>query len=143
VLETDGVHLSALSGYQFVHFLFDSAFSAVTYAKSSLDQKVEADHQDLLIQGSRLALLEQQFASYRSQKDLEFAVQQEHNDWLTNIANESFFVISGLPPAPGKLTGGTLSKCILFSSYCLSFVHSLLRDISCLVRYRNQMIASV
>jgi len=68
--------------------------------------RLATDHQEVLIQGTRLALLEQQFASFRSQKDLEFAIQQEHNDWMENLANESFFVISGLPPAPGKLSGG-------------------------------------
>jgi hypothetical protein len=44
--------------------------------------------------------------AFRSQKDVEVAVQSEFNDWMENKANEVFFVISGLPSPPAKMTGG-------------------------------------
>jgi len=100
------VHLTALSGYNFVHFLFDSTISTLQYSQKSIDLRQFEDHEQLSTQGSRLTVLEQQFAAFRSQKEMEFAVQQELNDWNENMANESFFVITGLPPPVGKLTGG-------------------------------------
>jgi len=111
VLESDGVHLTALSGYRFVRHLFDASLEALSYSRLALDLKVRTDHQVLVSQGSRLSTLEQQFDSYRQQQDLEFARQQEHNDWLENQSNENFFVISGLPNPPSKMTGG------MFMSY--------------------------
>jgi len=71
-----------------------------------LDQRVRSDHDILMSQGSRLAVLEQQFGAYRSSQDLVFARQQEFNDFLENQSNEAFFVVSGLPLPPPKLTGG-------------------------------------
>jgi len=108
VLESDGVHLTALSGYNFIHFLFDQSLSILAYHRKSTDLKLSDDHEQLTLQGSRLTVLEQQFSAFRSQKDTEFAAQQETNDWHENLANEHFFVISGLPPPVGKMNGGKL-----------------------------------
>ena len=55
---------------------------------------------------SRISVLEHQFSSFRSQNELEFAIQQELNDWNENKAMEHFMVLTGLSPAPQKLTGG-------------------------------------
>jgi len=106
VLEFDGIHLTALSGYSFVRHLFDASLQALSYRRMALDLRVKSDHDVLLSQGSRLSVLEQHFSSFRAQQDLEFARQQEANDWLENQSNESFFVISGLPVPPTKMTGG-------------------------------------
>ena len=57
---------------------------------------------------SRVSVLEHQLASIRSQSDLEFAIQQELNDWNENLAMEKFIVLTGLPPAPQKLSGGII-----------------------------------
>jgi len=105
-LETDGVHLTALSGYHFVRHLFDASLSVLSYHRLSLDLRVKVDHQESTVQGSRLSVLEQQFESFRSQHDLDFARQQELNDWFENQANENFFVVTGLAQPPNKLTGG-------------------------------------
>jgi len=105
-LESDGVHLTALSGYHFIWHLFDSAFSVLSYRKLALDLRVQVDHDASVSQGSRLAVLEQQFSSFKAQHDLDFARQQELNDWSENQANENFFVVTGLPLPPSKMSGG-------------------------------------
>ena len=117
------MHLTALSGYNFVHFLFDSSISTLQYSRKSLELKQSEDHVQLGLHGSRLTVLEQQFAAFKSQKELEYAVQQEANDWNENMANESFFVITGLPPPVGKLTGG-------------AYIHGLLMLVMCDINFR-------
>ena len=105
-LESDGTHLTALSGHHFIHHVFDAAISAVGYLNmSSSDQAIESRQSSAFIE-SRLTVLESQFSTFKSRNDLEFAIQQELNDWQENQASEKFFVITGVPPAPAKLSGG-------------------------------------
>jgi uncharacterized membrane-anchored protein len=81
--------------------------STIAYLNKPTNAQLAIDHEALVSTESRLAVLEQQYASFRDQKDLEFAVQQEFNDWMENQANENFFIVSGLPPPPSKMTGGS------------------------------------
>jgi len=108
VLESDGIHLTALSGYSFIRHLFDSSLSVISYHRLSLDLRLKVDHETSALQDSRISVLEQQFVAFRNQSDLEFARQQELNDWWENQANENFFVVTGLPNPPGKMSGGNL-----------------------------------
>jgi hypothetical protein len=107
VLESDGIHLTAVSGYQFVHHLFDASFKMIEYAGKSTNQKVIDDHAVLATHDSRIGILENQFSAFRDQRDLDFAIQQELNDWAENEINQNFFVITGLATPPAKMSGGT------------------------------------
>ena len=98
--------MTALSGYSFIRHLFDSSLSVLSYHRLSLDLRLKVDHEVSALQDSRISVLEQQFMAFRSQSDLEFARQQEVNDWMENQANENFFVVTGLPIPPGKMSGG-------------------------------------
>ena len=88
----------------------------------SLSQPIEQKVADAQLTGtvvsSRLSALEQQFVAFRNRADLDFAIQQEANDWNENLATERFFVLTGLPAAPPKLSGGELLS--LFGRCCLS-----------------------
>ena len=83
----------------------------IKYLSSSSDEKVESTHQVGTVLGSRLSSLEHQFSAFRNQSDLDFATQQELNDWNENRATERFFVLTGLAPAPAKLSGGYFACC--------------------------------
>jgi len=65
----------------------------LSYHRLPLDQRVRVDHESSVLQESRLSVLEQQFMAFRAQNDLEFARQQEHNDWMENQANENLMLI--------------------------------------------------
>ena len=100
--------MTSLSGYQFVHHLFDATLSLVHFMSKPKEEKIDESARNSAVLDSRLSVLEHHFASFRSQNEIEFAIQQELNDWNENKANEHFLVLSGLPPAPPKLTGGFL-----------------------------------
>jgi hypothetical protein len=72
----------------------------------STAQQTEANRSLITSNESRISVLEHQFVAFRAQKDLEAAIQAEVNCWQENIANEAFFVISGLPAPQAKLSGG-------------------------------------
>ena len=112
MLESDGVHLTALSGFHFVHHLFNSALCAIKSLTLPTEQKVLDAQLTGTVVSSRLSALEQQFVAFKSRSDLEFAIQQESNDWNENLATERFFVLTGLPAAPQKLSGGFLFACL-------------------------------
>ena len=115
------MHLTVLSGYHFVHHLFDAAIAAIKYCNKSLDEKVHESNLRGSVVESRVSVLEQQFSSFRAQSDLDFAIQQELNDWNENQSAEHFFVISGLSAAPPKLTGGIVI-CLFLLSYFIRFL---------------------
>ena len=100
-----------------MHHLFDTALSIISHHSKSTEQKVDETYRVGSVVMSRVSVLEHQFASLRSTLDLDFAIQQEANDWHENESNERFFVLTGLPPAPAKLSGGIsfyMSFCFLF-----------------------------
>ena len=75
--------------------MFDSALSLIShYAKSTEDQ-VDESFRNGSVLSSRVSLLEQQFEAFRSTTDLEFAIQQEVNDWHENESYERFHVLTG------------------------------------------------
>ena len=108
------MHLTALSGYHFVHHLFDSAFALIRFQNKTTDEKVDQVFSHGTLVDSRLSVLEQQFTSFRAKSDLEFAIQQELNDWQENQSSEKFLVLTGLAPAPAKLSGGDFFFYFLF-----------------------------
>ena len=102
------MHLTASSGCNFVHHLFDAAISTVKFLNKPVDDRVNDVQRSSAVVETRVGILEQQFASFQKRNHFEFAAQQELNDWHENQANERFFVVTGLPVAPSKLSGGDL-----------------------------------
>ena len=96
-----------------MHHLFDASLSVVGQLSLSTDERLNESVRQGVVLGSRLSTLEHQFASFRGQSDLDFAIQHELNDWNENRASERFFVITGLPAAPAKLSGGMPYYCSL------------------------------
>ena len=91
-----------------MHHLFDASISLIKFLNLTANEKAkESTHQQAIVE-SRLSVLESQFSAFRSRNDLEFAIQQEMNDWQENQTMERFFVITGVTPAPAKLSGGIL-----------------------------------
>ena len=102
------MHLTALSGHHFVHHLFDAAISIIKFHQKSVDEKAVEARELSAACDARLSVLETQFATFKSDSGIEFARQQELNDWQENLASEKFFIITGLPPAPARLSGGIM-----------------------------------
>jgi hypothetical protein len=94
-----------------VHHLFDASLEVIKYLNKPSDKKISSLSTLVSSHDSRLGALEAQFSIYRAQQDLSFAIQQEINDWHENDANQNFFVVSGLPNPPSKMTGGNAFYC--------------------------------
>ena len=103
------MHLTALSGHHFVHHLFDASIAIVKFFAKSADEKAQESREHSAAVSSRLSVLESQFSTFVSRADLEFATQQELNDWQENQSFERFFIITGVAAAPAKLSGGAYS----------------------------------
>ena len=65
-LESDGIHLTALSGYQYVRHLFDSALALISHYAMPIADQVSEGFRNGTMLSSRVSLLEQQFKSYCS-----------------------------------------------------------------------------
>ena len=89
-----------------MHHIFDASIAVIKHLDKTIEEKVEDGYLHQAVVDSRLSALESQFIAYRTKSELEFAIQQEINDWHENQCNEKFFVMTGVPPAPTKLTGG-------------------------------------
>ena len=98
--ESDGVHLSAYSGFEFVLHLFDSVGSILE--KRSLDP-VSRDHvtsESTRVLEDRVMVLEQDHRRLNQRFESKSAVDSELSDWQENIRNEHFFMIQGLKRLP-------------------------------------------
>ena len=95
-----------MSGFHFIHHIFDESLALIRFHSKSDVDKLEQVHDHGLVVESRVSVLEQQFMSFKSKSDLDFAIQQELNDWQENQTYERYFVLTGLPAAPNKLSGG-------------------------------------
>ena len=107
-LEKDGIHLTSLSGYYYVHHLFDASLAILDSLAKTVEERVDDTSKNSVVLDSRISVLEHQFSSFQSQNDLDFAIQQELNDWNENRAMERYIVVTGLAQAPQKMSGGSL-----------------------------------
>ena len=98
--ESDGVHLSAYSGLEFVLHLFDSVGSILD--QQSLDsgsREIVASESTRVLE-DRVMVLEQDHRRLNQKFEAKTAVDAELSDWQENIRNEHFFMIQGLKKLP-------------------------------------------
>ena len=98
--ESDGVHLTAYSGLEFVLHLFDSSMELLDSLSLSSDQvsiKVKESTRTL---EDRVMVLEQDHRRLSRECELKSAVDAELHDWRMNERWEDFFVLKGLPLLP-------------------------------------------
>jgi hypothetical protein len=105
VFESDGVHLNAYSGLQFVMHLFDSAVKLLDTLVSSPEIRESRSLESNRLLGDRVVALEQGLVRLSSSFDLKAAVDAELHDFRANERLEDTFVISGLRSIPSGLTG--------------------------------------
>ena len=108
------MHLTVLSGYHYIHHLFNASLALVESMSKSVEERCVETTKNGAVLDSRISVLEHQFSTYRAQGDLDFAIQQELNDWNENRAMEKFVVITGLAPAPQKKSGGSYHNATVF-----------------------------
>ena len=107
--ESDGVHLTAYSGQEYLLHLFDCAqeilerspeLSVVTSLTSESNRVLE----------DRVMVLEQDHRRLNHVVEHKIAVDAELSDFRTNERFEDCFVISGLPLIPDDITGKEWQK---------------------------------
>lgn len=105
VFESDGVHLNAYSGLQFVMHLFESSVKLLdTLASEPEIRESRALESNRLI-GDRVVALEQGLIRLSSSFDMKAAIDAELHDFRANERLEDSFVVTGLRPIPSGLTG--------------------------------------
>ena len=107
--------MTALSGFHFVHHQFNSSLTVIKGLSQPVEQKVLDAQLTGTVVSSSLSVLEQQFLAFKTCADLEFAIQQEANDWNENLITERFFVLTGLSAAPPP-------SCLVVSSHPRCFL---------------------
>lgn len=103
--ETDGVHLSGLSGLEFVVSLFDSAEDLLEQAKKAPSVRCDVNAQQTRVLEDRMMVLEQDHRRLNRFVEKKSAVDAELADYRENERLEDSFVISGLERLPSSLSG--------------------------------------
>lgn len=105
--ESDGIHLTAYSGLEFVLHLFDSSNRLLDGVASSPDVRESKTVENGRLLGDRVVALEQGLIRLNSSLDLKTAIDAELHDYRANERLEDSFVLTGLKPLPSGLTGKT------------------------------------
>ena len=95
-LESDGVHLTAYSGLEFVLHLFDSARTTIEAASSSIEAKSAQSTEANRVLEDRVMAIEQDHRRLNKFVEWRAAVEAELADFNENVRNENWFVIHGL-----------------------------------------------
>lgn len=103
--ESDGVHLNAYSGLEFVLHLFDSANQLLTNLASTPEIRASKTLEANRSLGDRVVALEQGLTRLNSGFELKTAVDAELSDYRANERLEDSFVVTGLQRLPSGLTG--------------------------------------
>ena len=98
--ETDGVHLTAYSGHEFVLHMFESMDQVLSRLEMPPSDLSLVISESTRVREDRVMVLEQDHRRLNSQFELKTAVDAELSDFQENIRNESFFIIQGLPRLP-------------------------------------------
>ena len=96
-LESDGVHLNPYSGLEYIVYLFKAPQEALNRSFLTPEAKVthlSEDHRSL---EDRVSVLEQDHSRLNKRFEMESAVRAEFDDFQENVANETFFMVQGLP----------------------------------------------
>jgi hypothetical protein len=100
VLESDGVHLTPLSGSDFVLHLFDASRELLARIKLNPEAKTSVLDEGTRVLGDRVMILEQDYRHLNTRFDLKSAIDSELADFQENLRNESFLMLQGLPRLP-------------------------------------------
>ena len=103
-LESDGVHLTPYSGYEYVLYLFDSSESALKSLSKSPESFVIDHSESIRTLEDRVVVLERDHQRLNRFVEHKSAVDAKKADHDINKANEDLFIISGLPRAPSGLS---------------------------------------
>lgn len=103
--ESDGIHLNAYSGLQFVMHLFDSSVRLLSTLSSEPEIRESRAVESTRLLGDRVVALEQGLIRLSSSFDMKAAIDAELHDFRANERLEDSFVISGLRPVSSGLTG--------------------------------------
>ena len=98
--ESDGVHLSAYSGLEFVLHLFDSVNSILDLQQLDPDSRSVVSTEATRVLEDRVMVLEQDHRRLNQRFEFKSAVDAELSDWQENIRNECFFMVQGLKRLP-------------------------------------------
>ena len=99
--ESDGVHLTAYSGLEFMIHLFDSSIAILDGLAKSCDERIPETSEAARLLEDRVMVLEQDHRRLNSVVEFKTAVDAELHDYHENISCESFFTITGCPRFPG------------------------------------------
>ena len=103
--DSDGVHLTAYSGLEFVLHLFDSANSSLDDLQLSCEQNVVRTCESTRVLEDRVMVLEQDHRRLSRVVDQKTAVDAEIADFHENERMENFFMIAGLGAIDSEIVG--------------------------------------
>ena len=98
--ESDGVHLTAYSGLEFVLHLFDTVTEILTRLELDVESRSSLTVETSRVLEDRVMVLEQDHRRLNSKFEHKFAVDSELFDFQENLRNEPFFMIRGLTKLP-------------------------------------------
>ena len=101
--ESDGIHLTAYSGMEFVLHLFDSSVKLLESLSLSSSEVSEAGTEDTRLLQDRMMAIEQDHRCLSKFVDIKSAEDSELADFHENVRLENSFMITGLK-ALGKMS---------------------------------------
>ena len=98
VFESDGIHLSAASGLEYLFFLFDSARETLRRDVLEVPELTNVGMEATRVLEDRMMAIEQDHKRLSQSFEYKTAIYAERDDFQENVRNEVFFMISGLRP---------------------------------------------
>ena len=96
--DQDGIHLTPASGLEYIFHLFDSAKLAISRSTLDVPELVSTGDESTRVLEDRVMALEQDHRRLNSSFEMSQAIIAEKDDFQENVRNESFFMVTGLPP---------------------------------------------
>ena len=96
VLESDGVHLTPYSGYEYILHLFDDSAHLIKGLSKPPEAFVLSHQESIRALEDRVVVLEQDHRRLNKSHEDKSAVDAEADDFLENQRHEDSFIISGL-----------------------------------------------
>ena len=100
VLEADGVHLTPISGLEYILHLFDAAQDLHSALQLPPDAQLRRSDANQRAVEDRVLFLEQDHARLNRKLELQAAATAESLDHQENVRNETFLMMQGLPRLP-------------------------------------------
>ena len=98
--ESDGIHLTAYSGLEFVLHLFDSAIDIMSSVSLDQDAKNSRSNESTRVLEDRMVALEQDHRRLSREFESKSVIDAELACFHENLRNEDWFVIQGLKRLP-------------------------------------------